>query len=428
MVILAKMVYNKKQKENLMIKSKEQNKFFLCYFESTRNCNLNCPYCMTRPNGKPGGSELTTQEIKHLIIDELKKYCSHPAMAFSGGEFLLRKDALEILGYTAQSGMWSFINTNATKLDKVSIKEIKRVTDNKVIFVFSLNSLESEIHQWSRDDSLNTVVKAAKLCTKEKINFFFISTISKNNLHTFKKTIGFLKSKGIPVLRSPFVLRGSGKAYADLLFSRSDMRDIIHPVLRNYHLSYVSYTPFFAGPEFLDAKQKQLNVNIGQFGCQAAKGFIGINAEGDVAPCVQLLDSEVKCGNVRETPLLDILSKNEVLEGLRQRHSLKGKCGKCRYKHTCGGCRAIAYYKTGDYLEADPNCFFEPVDEHTRSEHEDVQNENSEKFINFISKQEPWRSLFNSEQGSLAGHVKNVSVRQHVIRKMKKYIESVVGK
>jgi radical SAM protein with 4Fe4S-binding SPASM domain len=350
---------------------------------------------MTRVSGKPAGTELSTDEIKRLVIDEVKKYCSHPAMAFSGGEFLLRTDALEILAYTAAQGMWSFINTNATQLDKKTVRAIREITGNKVIFVFSLNSLESKINEWSRDDSLNTVVKAAKLCAAEKINFFFISTISKNNLHTFKKTIGFLKSMGIPVLRSPFVLRGAGKEYAELLFTSQEMETIIHPVLRDYYLSYVSYTPFFAAPEFLAAKQKQLNVNIGQFGCQAAKGFIGINAEGDVAPCVQLLDSAVKCGNVRETPLLNILTGNDVLMKLRERKELKGKCGKCRYTHTCGGCRAIAYYKTGDYLGSDPNCFFDPLDGNTRSEHEDLQNKNADKFINFISKKEPWKSLFN---------------------------------
>ncbi|MCB4790502.1 MAG: radical SAM protein [Elusimicrobia bacterium] len=371
-----------------------QNKFFLCYLETTRKCNLNCPYCMTKNSEKPNKTELSTQEIKQLVIDEVIKYCSHPSMAFSGGEFLTRKDALEILWYTAKSGMWSFINTNATLLDKAKLREIKKATENRAIFVFSLNSIESKIHEWSRDDSLNTVVKAAKLCQKENINFFFILTISRNNIHTFKKSMDFLKSHGIPVLRSPFVLRGQGSKYQDLLFSKEDMCDVIHPVLREYHLSYVSYAPFFTSPELIEKKQNEFNVNLGQMGCQAAKGFVGVNAEGDVAPCVQLLDSEVKCGNVRETPFYEILKNNDILETVRKRTGLKGKCGICRYKHTCGGCRAVAYYKTGDYLESDPNCFFEPKDENTRSGFEQIQNENAEKFISFISSQEPWSSLF----------------------------------
>ncbi|MFH1368807.1 MAG: radical SAM protein [Elusimicrobiota bacterium] len=405
----------------------EQNRFFLCYFEGTRQCNLNCPYCMTRTGEKPRKDELTTDEIKRLVIDEVIKYCSHPAMAFSGGEFLLRKDAIDILGYTAQKGMWSFINTNATLLNEETLRNIKGATGNKVIFVFSLNSLESDVHEWSRDDSLNTVVKAAKLCSREGINFFFILTISKNNLHTLKKTINFLKSKGVPVLRSPFVTRGSGRNHADLLFSKEDMRDTIHPVLRDYPLSYISYAPFFASPEFLEEKQKQMNVSIGQFGCQAAKGFVGINAEGDVAPCVQMLDSTVLCGNVRETPLLDILRNNETLNSLRNRDSLKGKCGICRYKHTCGGCRAIAYYKTGDYLESDPNCFFEPETPETRSEHEHIQTKNTEIFLSFISGQEPWKSLFTSNFNSAVIAKEDMPLKRRVAGKMKRYIREAVG-
>ncbi len=372
----------------------EINRFFLCYFEATRHCNLSCPYCMTEAKGTPQPGELSTAEIKELIIDEVAKYCSHPAMAFSGGEFLLRPDALDLLSYTSRKGMYSFINTNATLLNKKTLKNIKSAADNRVIFVFSLNSIEKKIHKWSRNDGLSTVIKAAKLCMKQKINFFFIVTISKNNLHTLKKTVDILKSQGVPVLRSPFVPRGLGRSFPELMLERDDFESIIHPVLRNYAYSYVSYTPFFASPEFIDRMQEKMNVAIGQLGCQAAKGFVGINAEGDVAPCVQMLDSDVKCGNVRNKPLLEILQHSEILNSLRTRDNLKGKCGRCRYKQTCGGCRAMAYYTTGDYLEADPDCFFEPEDENTASELEEMQNGNTAIFLDFITSHEPWSLLF----------------------------------
>jgi hypothetical protein len=35
---------------------------------------------------------------------------------------------------------------------------------------------------------------------------------------------------------------------------------------------------------------------------------------------------------------------------------LKGKCGACEYRETCGGCRGRAYGCTGDCLESDPIC------------------------------------------------------------------------
>jgi len=61
---------------------------------------------------------------------------------------------------------------------------------------------------------------------------------------------------------------------------------------------------------------------------------------------------------------------------------------------TCGGCRAISYYRTGDYLAADPTCFFEPADENTRSPYEEMQNRNTAKFLDFIKTRSPWKDLF----------------------------------
>lgn len=374
-----------------------KKKFFLCYFESTRACNINCRYCMTQPaypSKKQKGKELSTDEIKRLIIDEVRKYTPYSAIAFSGGEHLIREDAMDLLKYTADSGLWSFINTNGKLLNKKKIKEILRVTGGRVVFAFPLNSLTGRVHKWSRDDGLKTIVKAAKRCASLNANFFFILTVSKSNLSTLEKTVEFLKKHKVPLLRSPFVMRGRGELHPELLFDKEDMENIINPVLRDYSLSYISYTPFFASPEYLKKEWEKLSIAIEQFGCQAAKGFVGISAEGDVSPCVHLLDSEVRCGNIRETPLRDILENNEIIQNLQKRDKLKGKCGICRYNMTCGGCRALAYYKTGDYLSEDPSCFFEPESYESISEHEEVHNKNASEFIEFIKEKEPWSLLF----------------------------------
>ena len=38
-------------------------------------------------------------------------------------------------------------------------------------------------------------------------------------------------------------------------------------------------------------------------------------------------------------------------------NNLKGKCHGCENLPFCGGCRAIAYATTGDYMEEDPQCW-----------------------------------------------------------------------
>ena len=74
--------------------------------------------------------------------------------------------------------------------------------------------------------------------------------------------------------------------------------------------------------------------------------------EGTVFPCRRF---PVSLGNLLEQPLDQIWRKSEVLEQLRKKENLKGKCGTCEVED-CRGCRSLAFALTGDYLEEDPHC------------------------------------------------------------------------
>ena len=45
---------------------------------------------------------------------------------------------------------------------------------------------------------------------------------------------------------------------------------------------------------------------------------------------------------------------------LREPDLLGGKCGECEYKKVCEGCRARAFYETGDYMAEEPYCIYKP--------------------------------------------------------------------
>ena len=108
--------------------------------------------------------------------------------------------------------------------------------------------------------------------------------------------------------------------------------------------------------------------------------WLALNAEGDLSVCPVLLD-ELSTGNVREKPIDQLVYESRMFADLTDRSRLKGRCGRCRYQYTCGGCRAMAFYHTGDYLEEDPTCFFDPVDETTVCEHEEETNRLFKKYL-----------------------------------------------
>ncbi|MBN2188603.1 MAG: hypothetical protein JW699_04050, partial [Chitinispirillaceae bacterium] len=101
-------------------------------------------------------------------------------------------------------------------------------------------------------------------------------------------------------------------------------------------------------------------------------------------------------------PLSELFSTNPVLRALRESRGLKGRCGRCRYRVSCGGCRALAYYSSGDCFAEDPTCFYEPSGRHGRSEHEDEVGRNTRSFIEFVASNQPWRSIF---AGGMSGRI-----------------------
>jgi radical SAM protein with 4Fe4S-binding SPASM domain len=65
-------------------------------------------------------------------------------------------------------------------------------------------------------------------------------------------------------------------------------------------------------------------------------------------------------GNVRANKLADVYRDSPVFRELHTPSHFKGKCGVCEYRTLCGGSRARAFAYTGDPLESDPFCAYEP--------------------------------------------------------------------
>ena len=370
------------------------SRFFFCYFETTRRCNLDCPYCMTKRRNESFAGELSTDEAKHLVIDEVKKYSPKSAIAFSGGEFLLRPDAMELLAHNASLDQWSFINTNGEAIDETLLTDIREATNEKVTLVFSLDAVTKRDDVLTRDGAIEQLEEKTRLCQSKDVPYFYVVTISRSNMDDLRDILEFATRDNRPVLRSPFVPRGGGDAHRSLMFDRCEMRDTIHPALRESPLSYISYVPFVAAPKIYQRHWLKSKIAIKHLGCQAGRSYVGVSAEGDVAPCVHLLDGDAVCGNVRTTPLRDILEKSPLLTELRARKTLKGRCGRCRYVQSCGGCRALAYYTHGDVLAEDPTCFIDELTEAERKGIEDVQNVNLATFADFILSNPPWNEIF----------------------------------
>jgi radical SAM protein with 4Fe4S-binding SPASM domain len=103
------------------------------------------------------------------------------------------------------------------------------------------------------------------------------------------------------------------------------------------------------------AKVSQKAVPLADFigGCGAGRLYCSLSPQGDVHPCVFL---SINVGNLKNENFSDLWLNSNVFKALRNRDSLKGACGRCSYKYTCGGCRARANAYYEDMQESDPGC------------------------------------------------------------------------
>ncbi|MCZ7646159.1 MAG: radical SAM protein [Planctomycetota bacterium] len=81
----------------------------------TRACNLRCVHCYAAASSKPASSELTHAEGRALLED-LRDF-GVPAVLFSGGEPLVRHDALDLLDYARGLGLNATLSTNGLLID-----------------------------------------------------------------------------------------------------------------------------------------------------------------------------------------------------------------------------------------------------------------------------------------------------------------------
>ncbi len=93
------------------------------------------------------------------------------------------------------------------------------------------------------------------------------------------------------------------------------------------------------------------------FGIRDGHGIMFVSNTGDVFPAGFL---PLTAGNVRQDHLADVYRNTPLFRSLHNPNEFKGKCGRCEHRVICGGSRARAFAYTGDALESDPFCPYQP--------------------------------------------------------------------
>lgn len=314
---------------------------------ATNACTARCQHCSSNSTVR-ANDELSTAEVITLL-DQLIEAGVFD-LGISGGEPLMRTDIFDIIRYAKDQGFTVGLGSNGAKLSRHRANQLARLKLDR--FQVSLDGFDTQhdvLRCWPGlyKRALSTIA----IARESGLRVHVCCTINRLNFSDLGPFADFLASIGVKRLNlSRFVPTGRGSDTLDLkpeewhsvLFMTSELKQRFRGQMEiTSHLSQQA----IAEPELCSSH--------GFLGCQAGLGQGCVTANGTVYPCVLL---PLSIGNIREKPFKQLWTESDVIHTLQARENLKGKCSTCSIKSHCGGCRAVAYAITGNYLEGDPRC------------------------------------------------------------------------
>ncbi len=350
---------------------------FLIVWNFTYACNLRCKHCYSSA-GESAHRELSTEEARRVVIDLADS--GVVAVAFSGGEPLLRRDFYEIAELAHEHGLYTAVATNGTVITR---EVAARLREAGIGYVqVSLDGARAETHDSFRcvKGAFEKAIRGIKNLVEEGVFVEVATTVTKLNYREVLEIIELCEKLGVDWwMMYNFVPTGRGKEIFDLDLTPMEREELLKMLWARLksssRMQVLSTAPQFArvalqaeegGSEvivpghFYNPRLRGKLVNLSSFigGCGAGRLYCAIEADGSIYPCVFL---PLRVGDMKKDSLSDVWMGCDVFWDLRDREKLRGECGSCEFKYVCGGCRARAYGYFRDYLAPDPGCIYSSV-------------------------------------------------------------------
>ena len=336
-------------------------------WEITRSCNLSCAHCRAAAEFGAYAGELSLDQIKETIDDIVT--ISNPIIILTGGEPLMRPDIWEIVDYCHEKGAMPVIGTNATLIteeiaQKMAEHKIPRISVS-VDFPTAAEHDEFRGEPGCFDDTIRGIKIAKAAGIGVQINTT-VTTLNADKIEPIHDLAESLEVDAFHIFM--LVPTGRGSELLEQELPPEEYESVLEWAYERQKTSPLHFKPTDA-PHYYriirqKAKEEGKKVTREEYGLDAmTRGCLGgitfcfISHVGDLQPCGYF---DMQLGNVKEQPFSQIWTESKVFNDLRDYSLLKGKCGACEYKAVCGGCRARALEITGDYLESEPYCIYEP--------------------------------------------------------------------
>ena len=270
-------------------------------FSITNECNLNCKGCYNKALRIPSKNELDTAKIVDILGQAKELGISFIVIA--GGEPFVRKDFLKIIKTFPE--LIFLVFTNGLLIEGSLLKEIK--SRRNVVPVISVEGRSEQTDLRRGEGVFRHLKTVIEKLNKESIFFGTSLTMTRQNFESLTDDAFVTEMVGKGCKLFFFVeYTPIAEGTADWILN-GEQRKKVHGIMEAYRKRF---SALFAG---LPAEEELFG------GClSAGRGFIHVNAEGDLEPCPFAPFSDV---NLKDVTLKEAL-QSRLLKEIRKNQSM----------------------------------------------------------------------------------------------------------
>jgi radical SAM protein len=339
---------------------------------------LACRHCRAEAVLGRDPAELTTDEGKALL-DQIAGMGT-PIVVFSGGDPLNRPDLEELVRHGKSAGLR--VGTIPAATSSLTRERVRALADAGLDQIaFSLDAPTAVAHDSFRQvaGSFAKTLEGAAFAREAGLPLQINTCFASWNYQHLEEMVKLVTSLGVAFWEIFFLVpMGRGRAMDSLTSEQFEeafarlhrLNDEVPFVVKiteaQHYRRYVILKETAGHPGDAAERIKHIlarprgvagGMGLSPQAVNSGKGFVFVDHRGEICPSGFL---PISAGNIRRDRLADVYRGSELFRALRDPGRLKGKCGACEFSSVCGGSRARAYAMTGDYLETDPFCAYEP--------------------------------------------------------------------
>ena len=307
------------------------------YLHVTNKCNLHCLGCYSYDKKRNCAKDLDIEQLKCAAF-RLKE-AGLKSLVISGGEPILRKDLPELLQYCRDIKIPEiFVITNGT-ID-IDYGKFKGLVDEITV---SVDGYSETCSSFIRDEGIfERIVSSVKKIKQLEIPVSILPTLHKKNYNNVTEYMELAKQLDVPLNFSILSVCDTAE-FHDFLLEDADLQILAEALMGT-------------GVQIHDVSA-ECNLEAG-LSCGAGKTIVSIDTDGSIYPCHMLHQSELKLGNILETPLKKAYLQKDVLQKIEYANVDNiEECSSCSHRYFCSaGCRARSYFKNSNFLHKDSYC------------------------------------------------------------------------